>query len=472
MGAMMKISSIVFLIIAIMPLAVAAQDITFAPPVYLGTSQSHPDAITTSDFDSDGDIDLAIAQTTYPHIVASIYKNNGLGMFHWYSDCPISGLPVSISAGDIDNDGDMDIACAMYSADSVCVLRNLGSGDFLLYGTYGTDQNARGACFADLDRDGYNDLCICNELGRNVQIRRNLGNGVFLPPSSYYSCYNPETINAADLDNDNDIDIVVSSTDSISVLRNNGTGRLQATEMYDAGIGSCFSACLADLNNDDYLDIATINYGADNVVVLLNNGDGTFQDADIYSVLADGPVSITSSDFDNDGLIDLAVSCENERLFFVMKNLGNRLFRTDYYLELAGISTALCSGDFDGDNDSDIAATIDYHDTLCILINTTEPSDISDDIPEFSNKAITFRGNYPNPFNSSTIIRYDLGQPSIVKIEIFDVLGRLIRPVCNAYQETGNHEVRWNGDSLRSGVYFCRIQTAKYSTSRKITLLR
>ena len=80
--------------------------------------------------------------------------------------------------------------------------------------------------------------------------------------------------------------------------------------------------------------------------------------------------------------------------------------------------------------------------------------------------------NYPNPFNATTAISYSLSEPSDVTIEIYDILGRKIDILSPGQQQAGEHNVLWNADNQTSGVYFYRIQTGKYSETKKMVLLK
>jgi len=70
--------------------------------------------------------------------------------------------------------------------------------------------------------------------------------------------------------------------------------------------------------------------------------------------------------------------------------------------------------------------------------------------------------NYPNPFNPLTTIRYDLPFESIVKLEIFDLMGRKVITLMDGKQTAGFRAIHWNGRNangaeLASGVYFYRL---------------
>jgi hypothetical protein len=90
---------------------------------------------------------------------------------------------------------------------------------------------------------------------------------------------------------------------------------------------------------------------------------------------------------------------------------------------------------------------------------------------------VALRQNSPNPFNPSTSIGFFLPQPGNVRLEIFDVNGRLIDVLANQHYTSGEHSIDWNGTdrsgaSVSSGVYFYRLTTGKESLSRKMVLLR
>jgi hypothetical protein len=87
-------------------------------------------------------------------------------------------------------------------------------------------------------------------------------------------------------------------------------------------------------------------------------------------------------------------------------------------------------------------------------------------------------GNYPNPFNSRTTIRFETGRPTHVTIRLYDVLGRLQSAVCNRPFDVGKHQVFVDGSGLGSGVYFYTIEAgdpdrpARIKLSSKILLVK
>jgi hypothetical protein len=84
----------------------------------------------------------------------------------------------------------------------------------------------------------------------------------------------------------------------------------------------------------------------------------------------------------------------------------------------------------------------------------------------------TLHRNYPNPFNPTTRIEYELPASSHVSLTVYDVLGREIQTLVDERQSAGNHSVTFNAGNLPSGVYFDRLQAGNYSATKKLLLLK
>ena len=85
--------------------------------------------------------------------------------------------------------------------------------------------------------------------------------------------------------------------------------------------------------------------------------------------------------------------------------------------------------------------------------------------------------NYPNPFNPSTEIRYQLPEAAEVKITVYNVLGQEVQTLVRGRQEAGNYLVRWEGRNeqgqpVPSGMYFLRMKAGSFIADRKLLLLK
>ncbi len=80
--------------------------------------------------------------------------------------------------------------------------------------------------------------------------------------------------------------------------------------------------------------------------------------------------------------------------------------------------------------------------------------------------------NYPNPFNPLTKISYSVAKQGLVKIKIYDILGREIKSLVNEIKGPGNYLIEFNGSNLASGVYFYRFEINGFVEVKKMVLIK
>ena len=80
--------------------------------------------------------------------------------------------------------------------------------------------------------------------------------------------------------------------------------------------------------------------------------------------------------------------------------------------------------------------------------------------------------NSPNPFNPTTLIRYDVPEPCFVSLNVYDLRGRLIETLVHERKEPGVYSARWFAESLCSGIYFIRLKAGHFTRTRKAVLSR
>ena len=79
---------------------------------------------------------------------------------------------------------------------------------------------------------------------------------------------------------------------------------------------------------------------------------------------------------------------------------------------------------------------------------------------------------YPNPFNPSTMISFDVPELQNVSVQIFNITGQLIETLINGNIESGKHEVIWDAGNLPSGIYFVQLKSGEKTITQKLTLLK
>lgn len=86
--------------------------------------------------------------------------------------------------------------------------------------------------------------------------------------------------------------------------------------------------------------------------------------------------------------------------------------------------------------------------------------------------AYSLSQNFPNPFNPATNISFEIPVNGLVKLVIYDMLGKEIGVLVNEIKEAGYHTVEFNGGGLSSGIYFCCISSENFRAVKRMILLK
>ncbi|MCL5031511.1 MAG: T9SS type A sorting domain-containing protein [Bacteroidetes bacterium] len=124
----------------------------------------------------------------------------------------------------------------------------------------------------------------------------------------------------------------------------------------------------------------------------------------------------------------------------------------------------------------DSLTPVPWHVTLYIraeISTVTGIVDIGTEVP----KNFNLSQNYPNPFNPTTTIEYDLPKGENVKLKVYDILGREVAELVDAYQAAGTYKVQWNGrnnsgTNLASGIYLYTFEAGSYKSVKKMIYLK
>jgi len=87
-------------------------------------------------------------------------------------------------------------------------------------------------------------------------------------------------------------------------------------------------------------------------------------------------------------------------------------------------------------------------------------------------KEFRLEQNFPNPFNPTTKIQYQLPQDAKVTLKIYDILGSEVTTLVNEEQEAAYKEVQFNGNNIASGMYVYRLTTGNFISTKKMILLK
>jgi len=102
---------------------------------------------------------------------------------------------------------------------------------------------------------------------------------------------------------------------------------------------------------------------------------------------------------------------------------------------------------------------------------------ITGDINYPTHNQCFLNANYPNPFNSQTVISFDLPECAQVRIAIYNLFGRKIKSLADALYPAGEHRIVWDGRDNRghlvsTGIYLCRLELGGYTQTRKMILMK
>jgi tetratricopeptide (TPR) repeat protein len=311
-------------------------------------------AVVLFDYDGDGDLDLLELADLNQRLLRNdkgkfvdVTKQAGA-----LSKVATSQQTVAI-AGDYDNDTKPDVLILRQRG--ATLYHNDGNGSFSDVTTAAkipaTLNASRTAAFVDVDHDGDLDLLIGGE--GNLLLRNN-GDGTFSDQTAAAKLVDKASERAivpTDFDNRRDIDLLVASSDKISLWRNmrDGTFRDVATETGLNDLKGATSVAAGDVNKDGFTDFyfssPTDGYFA------LSNGKERFQ---VTKAEVGGELS-QFLDYDNDGLLDLVSVVQGQ--LRILRNTGNAW--TDVTSKAAkgitlGSPSILAAGDIDGDGDTDI----------------------------------------------------------------------------------------------------------------------
>ncbi len=191
-------------------------------------------------------------------------------------------------------------------------------------------------------------------------------------------------------------------------------------------------------------------------------------EAEKYDLLPDNDYIYVTVDAEYVGGIEICIPYDHVTLSAAQEDLLRVIHYTDgQWVDI--------TSSHDKENDIICGTTVDLSPFTLGLIK--QPTDIEVIDDKILPKDFILSQNYPNPFNPSTIIQFSLPRLSKVKIDVYNILGQSVRHLVNEEKPAGQYQVIWNGldnngKSVSSGIYFYKIKTEDFSSSKKMLLLK
>jgi hypothetical protein len=332
-------------------------------PVGLG-----PSAVVSGDFNADGRLDLAAANTGSNTV--SVLLGNGNGTFQGARHFDSWREPTSLAVGDFNGDNHLDLVTSYSGDNAVNLLLGNGDGTFQAARRFAAGPSPLAVAAGDFNGDGRLDLAVG---GLAVSVLLGNGDGTFQAAREVGS---GATVAVGEVNGDGHLDLVTSYWvgDSeggaylIDVLLGNGDGTFSVS--WNVGAGS--SPVLGDLNGDGRLDLVAVYppdmVDAGSVYVMLGNGDGTFQSNTLSAL---GASTCALADINGDGRLDIVTTNHvfNGGSVDVLLGDGAGHFPTFQTFPVSPAPTFAVVQDYNGDGFADVVAARSSADVVSVLIN-------------------------------------------------------------------------------------------------------
>ena len=244
----------------------------------------------------------------------------------------------------------------------------------------------------------------------------------------------------------------------------NGPGNWN-DEAYSIAVDGSGNVCVTGVSLQDY---ATVKYNSSGVQQWAQRYNGTANSADIANKLViDGSASVYVTGYSLDGnplqpgytTIKYNTSGNQQWL----QRFNRTLTSWDYANAIAVDS----SENVYVTGKSSNGTTYDYATIKYVQTPTSVEPLLIQVVNEFS-----ISQNYPNPFNPNTTISYQVSFSGPVTIKVYDVLGDEVATLINEEQPAGRYEINFNATGLASGIYFYKINTGSFLSTKKMNLIK
>ena len=330
---------------------------SFSPPT---TFLAIAGSTIARDFTGDGKADLVVANGSAS---VSILVSDGKGGFNSPVNFAAGSGSRGVTSSDFDGDGNTDLA--VVTDNGIGVLLGNGKGQFSSPTSFAGFPG--GLAVGDFNRDNRSDLVAVHSQSDNLSLLFGDGSGGFAFSTGGYDA---NSVVAGDFNSDNKLDLAAATINGVAVLLGDGTGYFGTSRFFPAGRG-LLSVAVGDFNGDRKSDlIAGLSgvgtAGTYHISILLGDGKGGFGSATLFAV-SSNPDALAVGDLNRDGISDVVVQQYSTISVLLGTGTGGLGAVTTYKVPQATNPHPIAIADLNGDSKIDLAVATNIG--IMILLN-------------------------------------------------------------------------------------------------------
>ena len=447
-----KTNRFLFFTLLFSALAVAQEEepmISFEPHVIFDEAMGASSVVAA---DIDGDDVIDVVSGSLDDDTLRWHKNDGNGSFtnHVIAE---GHNPTSIAVADIDNDNDLDVLMA--SLDAVRWYKNNGLDEtkgtivFTEHIIHTNVNRSNAVATADIDGDGDQDVFSASHFDKSLHWHENTGIDAESDGGIGFSTRvidsdlrGGQSLTTADIDGDEDLDIVATSSSSLTIFWYENTEDMDGNRAFMRGIifkvpNVVSSIATADLDGDNDIDVLS-TLAAVNIFWYENHRDVDGKIAFLdHAINGDvfGAKSVVTADIDGDDDLDILSSATGDNLIRWHKNNGEEVFTHHNIFKISGDDKnlggviAITIADIDGNNDIDVLSASSNDNTIRWYESNVAALNVAKVLPQTTIL-------YPNPTSSDVNLSY--ATATHTNYSLYDMSGKRLA----TYEQSGTtHQI-------------------------------
>ena len=237
-----------------------------------------------------------------------------------------------------------------------------------------------------------------------------------------------------------------------------------------SNMDGAYSVYAIDVDGDSDIDVLSASYWDNTIAWYENDGNQNFT-THIVTASADGACSVYAIDVDSDSDIDVLSASYDDNKIVWYENDGSQNFTTHTITTSANGARSVYAIDLDGDNDVDVLSA-SGNDNKITWYENQIITGIVDNNPTQSPDEFRLYNNYPNPFNPTTHIEFDVKRNLHVILKAYDLLGHEVATLLDQQLQPGHYKTNFNAKDLQTGVYFYNIRMGEFQETKKMVLIQ